>query len=104
MPKLDGTQTLGLAGGEVVVTNPGKVLFPEAGLTKLDLVNYYVAVAEGALRGAGGRPCVLVRYPDGVGGEFFFQKRAPTNRPEWVEVSTISFPSGRTAEEVVPRE
>ena len=91
-------------GHEVAVSNPDKLLFPEAGLTKLDLVNYYVAVAEGALRGAGGRPCVLVRYPDGVGGEFFFQKRAPANRPEWVEVSTIRFPSGRTAEEVVPRD
>ena len=91
-------------GHEVAISNPGKPLFPEAGLTKLDLVNYYVAVAEGALRGAGGRPCVLVRYPDGVGGEFFFQKRAPANRPEWVEVSTIRFPSGRTAEEVVPRD
>ena len=91
-------------GHEVAISNPDKPLFPEAGLTKLDLVNYYVSVAEGALRGAGGRPCVLVRYPDGVGGEFFFQKRAPANRPEWVEVSTIRFPSGRTAEEVVPRE
>jgi len=91
-------------GHEVAISNPDKPLFPEAGLTKLDLVNYYVSVAEGALRRAGGRPCVLVRYPDGVGGEFFFQKRAPANRPEWVEVSTIRFPSGRTAEEVVPRE
>lgn len=91
-------------GHEVAVSNPDKLLFPEAGLTKLDLVHYYVAVAEGALRGAGGRPCVLVRYPDGVGGEFFFQKRAPANRPGWVEVSTIRFPSGRTAEEVVPRD
>jgi DNA ligase D len=90
-------------GHEVAVSNPGKLLFPEAGITKLDLVQYYLAVAEGALRGAGGRPCVLVRYPDGVGGEFFFQKRAPANRPDWVEVSTIRFPSGRTAEEVVPR-
>lgn len=90
-------------GHEVAISNPDKLLFPEAGLTKLDLVHYYLAVAEGALRGAGGRPCVLVRYPDGVGGEFFFQKRAPANRPDWVEVSTIHFPSGRTAEEVVPR-
>jgi DNA ligase D len=93
------------AGGvEVAVSNPDKILFPEAGLTKLDLVRYYVDVAEGALRGAGGRPCILVRYPDGIGGEFFFQKRAPANRPAWVEVSTIRFPSGRTAEEVVPRD
>src|SRR6476620_11335037 len=90
-------------GHEVAISNPDKLLFPQAGLTKLDLVNYYVAVAEGALRGAGGRPCVLVRYPDGVGGEFFFQKRAPANRPEWLEVASIKFPSGRSADEVVPR-
>jgi bifunctional non-homologous end joining protein LigD len=80
------------------------VLFPKAKHTKLDLVRYYVAVAEGALRGAGGRPNVMVRYPDGVGGEFFYQKRAPKARPPWVEVVEISFPSGRTAEEVVPRD
>ncbi|HYF18368.1 MAG TPA: non-homologous end-joining DNA ligase [Ramlibacter sp.] len=95
---------LTVAGHEVTVTNPDKILFPDAGLTKLDLVHYYAEVAEGALRGAGGRPCILVRYPDGVGGEFFFQKRAPGNRPDWVEATTIRFPSGRTAEEVVPRQ
>src|SRR6476619_7514918 len=95
--------TLTIGGRDVVVTHPSKLLIPDARVRKLDLVNYYAAVAEGALRGAGGRPCVLVRYPDGVGGEFFFQKRAPANRPGWVEVSTIRFPSGRTAEEVVPR-
>ncbi|HET9513874.1 MAG TPA: DNA primase small subunit domain-containing protein, partial [Gemmatimonadales bacterium] len=71
---------------------------------KLDLVQYYLAVAEGALRGAGGRPNVLVRYPDGIDGEFFYQKRAPTSRPDWVEVVSLKFPSGRTAEEVVPRD
>ena len=91
-------------GREVAVSNPGKVLFPEAGHTKLDLVRYYLAVAEGALRGAGGRPNVLVRYPNGIGDEHFFQKRAPTSRPSWVEVVSIKFPSGRTAEEVVPRD
>ncbi len=91
-------------GREVAVSNPGKVLFPEAGYTKLDLVRYYLAVAEGALRGAGGRPNVLVRYPNGIGDEHFFQKRAPTSRPEWVEVVAIKFPSGRSAEEVVPRD
>ena len=80
------------------------MLFPKAGHTKLDLVRYYLAVAEGALRGAGGRPNVMVRYPDGVGGEFFYQKRAPKARPPWIEVAEISFPSGRTAEEVVPRD
>jgi bifunctional non-homologous end joining protein LigD len=88
---------------EVTVTNPDKILFPEAGLTKLDLVHYYLEVAEGALRGAGGRPCVLVRYPHGIGGEFFFQKRAPDNRPDWVHATEVRFPSGRTACEVVPR-
>jgi DNA ligase D-like protein (predicted polymerase) len=86
------------------VSNAGKVLFPDTGHTKLDLVRYYLAVAEGALRGAGGRPNVLVRYPNGISGEFFYQKRAPTSRPEWVEVVALSFPSGRTAEEVVPRD
>lgn len=104
MASASRSTVLPVGGREVAVSNPDKLLFPDAGLTKLDLVNYYVAVAEGALRGAGGRPCVLKRYPDGVGGESFFQKRAPANRPEWVEVSTIRFPSGRTAEEVVPRE
>jgi bifunctional non-homologous end joining protein LigD len=67
-------------------------------------VHYYLAVAQGALRGAGGRPNVLVRYPDGIDGEFFYQKRAPTSRPDWVEVVSLKFPSGRTAEEVVPRD
>jgi DNA ligase D len=95
--------TLHVAGRDVVVTHPGKLLIAQAKVTKLDLVDYYIAVAEGALRGAGGRPCVLVRYPDGVGGEFFFQKRAPAKRPEWLEVASIRFPSGRSAEEVVPR-
>ncbi len=93
-----------VAGREVAVSNPGKVLIPQAGVTKLDLVRYYIAVADGALRGSGGRPNVLVRYPNGIAGEFFFQKRAPESRPPWVEVVSLSFPSGRTAEEVVPRD
>ena len=93
--------TLELGEREVVVTSPDKLLLP--GVTKLDLVNYYQAVAEGALRGAGGRPCVLVRYPNGIGEAFFFQKRAPARRPDWLEVAEIRFPSGRSAEEVVPR-
>ena len=79
--------TLHLDGRDVVVTNPSKLLIPDANVRKLDLVNYYVAVAQGALRGAGGRPCVLVRYPDGIGGEFFFQKRAPSKRPQGLEVA-----------------
>ena len=91
-------------GRDVTVTNPSKVYFPEAGITKLDLVRYYLAVAEGALRGSGGRPNVLVRYANGIHGEYFYQKRAPEKRPDWIEVVTLSFPSGRTAEEVVPRD
>src|SRR4029453_477320 len=97
-------ELIAVAGREVSVSNPHKVLFPRAGYTKLDLVRYYIAVAEGALRGAGGRPNVLVRYPNGIDGEFFFQKRAPASRPDWIEVVTLSFPSGRTAEELVPRD
>jgi bifunctional non-homologous end joining protein LigD len=95
---------LPVAGREVTITNPGKVYFPEAGITKVEVVRYYLAVAEGALRGAGGRPNVLVRYADGIHGEFFYQKRAPRARPEWIEVVALSFPSGRIAEEVVPRD
>src|SRR6202795_2841112 len=91
-------------GREISISNPGKVLFPTPGYTKLDLVRYYLAVAEGALRGAGGRPTVLVRYPDGIAGEFFYQKRAPASRPPWIEVVSLRFPSGRSAEEVVPRD
>ena len=93
-----------VSGQAIAITNPRKVLFPQAGYTKLDLVRYYLAVAEGALRAAGDRPNVLVRYPNGIDGEFFYQKRAPESRPPWVEVVALQFPSGRTAEEVVPRD
>jgi bifunctional non-homologous end joining protein LigD len=95
---------LEVGGREVSVSNPGKVYFPEAGITKIEVVRYYLAVAEGALRGSGGRPNVLVRYADGIHGEFFYQKRAPASRPPWVEVVALRFPSGREAEEVVPRD
>jgi bifunctional non-homologous end joining protein LigD len=98
------TETLTVAGREVTISNPDKILFPKAGHSKLDLVRYYLAVADGALRGAGGRPNMLVRYPNGIDGEHFYQKRAPTSRPPWIEVVELRFPSGRTAEEVVPRE
>ena len=93
-----------VAGHDVPVSNPRKVLFPDAGHTKLDLVRYYVAVADGALRAAGGRPNMLLRFPNGIAGESFYQKRAPEVRPPWVEVVELSFPSGRTAHEVVPRQ
>src|SRR2546422_3174185 len=97
-------ELLTVAGRKVAISNPDKVLFPQAGYTKLDLARYYLAVSEGALRGAGGRPNVLVRYPNGIDGEFFYQKRAPQSRPEWIEVVALRFPSGRSAEEVVPRD
>src|SRR5438552_14092845 len=92
-----------IAGHEVTISNPDKVLFPKPKYTKLDLVDYYLAVAEGALRGAGGRPNMLVRFPNGIAAESFYQKRAPDSRPPWIEVVTLRFPSGRTADEVVPR-
>jgi bifunctional non-homologous end joining protein LigD len=92
------------AGREVVVTNPEKVFFREPGYTKLDLVKYYAAVAEGALRGIAGRPIVLKRYVNGAGEEPFFQKRAPEQHPDWVETVELKFPSGRTAREIVVRD
>jgi bifunctional non-homologous end joining protein LigD len=95
---------LTVAGREVAISHPDKLLFPKPKYTKLDLANYYIAVADGALRGAGGRPNMLVRYPDGIEGEHFYQKRAPKSRPSWIEVVELSFPSGRMAEEVVPRD
>ena len=104
MPSKVERELIQVSGREVSISNPNKVLFPQAGYTKLDVVNYYLAVADGALRGAGGRPNVLVRYPNGIGEEFFYQKRAPESRPDWIEVVALKFPSGRTAEEVVPRD
>jgi bifunctional non-homologous end joining protein LigD len=99
-----GKEILEVAGREVTVSNPAKVFFPRTGQTKLDLVRYYLAVADGALRGVAGRPMALKRYVNGAEGEFFFQKRAPTSRPDWVETVELSFPSGRTAHEVVVRD
>ena len=104
MPKQSPAEILVIDGREVTVSNPGKVLFPKPKHTKLAVVRYYLAVAEGALRGAGGRPNMLVRYPNGVDGEFFYQKRAPQSRPPWIETVELRFPSGRAAEEVVPRD
>jgi bifunctional non-homologous end joining protein LigD len=103
MAKKPEQEVLRVDDFEVAITNPGKVLFPEHGHNKLDLARYYLAVAEGALRGAGGRPNVLVRYPNGVGGDFFYQKRAPSTRPSFLDAVILRFPSGRSAEEVVPR-
>jgi bifunctional non-homologous end joining protein LigD len=93
-----------IEGREVALSNPEKVFFPERGYTKLDVARYYLAVAPGALRGAGGRPMALKRYVNGAAGEFFFQKRAPTARPPWIEVAELKFPSGRSAQEIVLRD
>src|SRR5258706_16463679 len=103
MPSRAEQELLTVAGCELAISNPHKILFPHAGYTKLDLARYYIAVADGALRGAGGRPNVLVRYADGITGEFFYQKRAPASRPECIEVPTISFPYARTTDQIVPR-
>jgi bifunctional non-homologous end joining protein LigD len=96
--------TLELAGLEVTVSNPDKVYFPDRGITKLDLVQYYTAVADGALRGVSGRPMALKRYVDGIAEPPFFQKRAPSSRPPWIETVELAFPSGRTAHEIVVRD
>src|SRR5688500_10275633 len=95
---------LDVAGREVTVSNPDKVYFPRTGHTKLDLVRYYLAVADGALRGVAERPMALKRFVNGAEGEFFFQKRAPEKRPEWVETVELRFPSGRSAHEIVVRD
>ena len=93
-----------VAGREVAVSNPQKVYFPRTGHTKLDLVRYYLAVADGALRGVTGRPMALKRFVNGAEEEPFFQKRAPSSRPSWIETTELRFPSGRTANEVVLRD
>ncbi len=90
------------AGREVRLSNPDKVFFPEIGVTKKDLVDYYLAVAEPALVHLRERPTVLKRYVDGAAGEPFFQKRVPRGAPEWLQTATVAFPSGRTATELVP--
>ena len=92
---------LELAGREVAISNPSKVFFARAGITKLDMVRYYLAVAQGALGGVCGRPMALKRFVNGAESEPFFQKRAPEKRPDWIGTVELRFPSGRTADEVV---
>jgi DNA ligase D-like protein (predicted polymerase) len=96
-------ELLEIEGREVPISNPDKLYFRAAGVSKLELVQYYLAVAEGALRGVRDRPMALKRYVDGAEGEFFFQKRAPENRPPWIDVVELRFPSGRSAHEIVVR-
>jgi bifunctional non-homologous end joining protein LigD len=100
-PAKDDAEVLEIDGREVRVSSPGKVVFPEPGLTKLDLVRYYLAVADGAVRGVAGRPMVLKRFVKGIDQEAFFQKRAPEKRPDWIETATLHYASGNSAEEVV---
>ena len=100
----DPKTVIEVAGREVAVSHPHKVYFPRTGHTKLDLVRYYLSVADGALRGAAGRPMALKRFVNGAEEEPFFQKRAPSSRPAWIETARLSFPSGRVADEVVLRD
>jgi DNA ligase D len=95
---------LGVGNRDVRVTSQGKVMFPAAGLTKRDLVGYYVSIGDGLLRALRERPTTLRRFPDGLAGEAFFAKRVPKGAPDWVERVRITFPSGRTADEVCPTE
>src|SRR3954452_19751376 len=102
MKSEEAVEVISVEGQEVRITNPEKPYFTkETKLSKLDLVNYYLAVAPGALLGIADRPIVLKRFVNGAEGEAFYQKRAPSNRPAWLRTATLSFPSGRTAEEVV---
>ncbi|MEM1032691.1 MAG: DNA polymerase domain-containing protein [Myxococcota bacterium] len=101
MAKKEPPVAIEVGGRTVTITSPSKMYFPAAGITKLDFVRYYQAVAEGALRGIRGRPIVLKRYVNGVEGDFFYQKRAPKNRPSWLPVTTLRYPSGRSADELV---
>jgi bifunctional non-homologous end joining protein LigD len=102
MPKRK--EIMEIAGREVTITNPDRVVFPRTGHTKLDLVRYFLSVADGALRGVADRPMALKRYVHGAEGEAFYQKRAPESRPEWIETVELRFPSGRSAHEVVVRD
>jgi len=100
--KKESPEILTVSAREVRITNPSKPYFAaQTKLSKLDVVHYYLSVADGALQGIRDRPIVLKRFVDGAAGEAFYQKRAPTSRPEWLRTVTLSFPSGRTAEEVV---
>ncbi|MCM3695655.1 non-homologous end-joining DNA ligase [Microbacterium oleivorans] len=104
MAKKDDAVTLEVDGHEVRLSSPDKVVFPEPGITKRDLADYYLAVADGALRGAANRPMVLKRFVKGIGQEAFFQKRVPENRPDFVSSATLHYASGTSAEEAVIRD
>src|SRR5215468_2980263 len=102
MAKAEASQVLSIEGREIQITHPDKLYFSaRARVSKLDLVHYYLSVAPGALAGIRDRPIVLKRFVNGADAEAFYQKRAPTQRPPWLRTVTLSFPSGRTAEEIV---
>ena len=103
-PSKTPAEILTIGGTEVRISSPDKVVFPEPGLSKLDLVRYYLAVADGALRGAGGRPMVLKRFPKGIDAEPFFQKRVPENHPDFIDTATLHYARGTSAEEAVIRD
>ncbi|MFG2895136.1 non-homologous end-joining DNA ligase [Streptomyces sp. NPDC048248] len=99
-----GAVELDVAGRKVRLSHPDKTYYPERGFTKMDVAQYYIAVADGVLRGVRDRPTTMQRFPDGVEGEFFYQKRAPKGLPEWLPTARIAFPSGRFADEMCPTE
>ena len=101
MAKQESSELLSIDGREVRITHPDKLYFSQARITKLDLARYYLAVAPGALAGIRDRPIVLKRFVNGAEAPAFYQKRAPEQRPSWLRTVTLSFPSGRTAEEIV---
>src|SRR3989440_4864365 len=101
MAKKAASEVISIEGREVQITNPDKLYFSQARISKLDLLRYYLSVAPGALAGIRDRPIVLKRFVNGAEAEAFYQKRAPAQRPPWLRTVTLSFPSGRTAEEVV---
>ena len=92
---------LELAGRTFSLSSPDKVMFPEPGITKLDLVRYYESVEAPLLRAMGGRPVLMERFPHGVGGKSFFQKRVPENAPDWLQTAIVSTPNGTTSEALV---
>ncbi|WP_194409316.1 non-homologous end-joining DNA ligase [Microbacterium cremeum] len=103
-PSNSEAEILVIEGNEVRISSPGKVVFPAQGLRKLDIVRYYLSVADGALRGAGGRPMVLKRFPKGIDAEPFFQKRVPENHPDYIDTATLQYARGTSAEEAVIRD
>ena len=103
-PAKSEAEILEIEGHEVRISSPAKIVFPAQGITKLDIVRYYLAVADGALRGAGGRPMVLKRFLKGIDAEPFFQKRVPENHPDFIDTATLQYARGTSAEEAVIRD